>query len=67
MLDLLHSEIITYMSQVLVKNDLPEISAYEEYFNVKVQNKKYPSCYHYNILVMLAKRLVKEDQENLVS
>ena len=37
----------------------------EMHFNVPVkkQNKAYPSCYQYNILVMLAKRLIEEEQE----
>lgn len=28
----------------------------------KIEKKNYPSCYHYNILVMLAKRLLKQDK-----
>lgn len=27
------------------------------------QASKYPSCYRYNILIMLAKRLIKEEKE----
>lgn len=37
----------------------------DEYFDVKIRNKKYPSCYQYNILIMLAKRLIKEEQEKV--
>ena len=33
------------------------------YFNIKVQNKKYPSCYQYNLLIMLAKRLLKDETQ----
>ena len=36
--------------------------------NLAKEIKNYPSCYHYNVIVMLAKRLVKEEQvreENL--
>lgn len=53
------------MEAVVVKNKSSGINTQEEYFNLKVQNKKYPSCYHYNILVMLAKRLVKQDQNKV--
>ncbi|MBI3590395.1 MAG: hypothetical protein HY094_03325 [Candidatus Melainabacteria bacterium] len=37
----------------------------DKYFNVKIQNKKYPSCYQYNVLIMLAKRLIKEEDEKI--
>ncbi len=54
------TEIITYMSYQVIENKLNE----ERYFNVKIRNKEYPSCYHYNVLVMLAKRLIKEEESN---
>ncbi len=54
------TEIITYMSYQVIENKLNE----ERYFNVKIRNKEYPSCYHYNVLVMLAKRLIKEEEES---
>ena len=49
-----------------VNVDSPEQSLGKEdtYFNLKVQNKKYPSCYQYNVLIMLAKRLINEDGQN---
>lgn len=34
-----------------------------KYFNVRIKKKDYPSCYQYNVLVMLAKRLLREEQE----
>ena len=40
------------------------LSQEDNYFDVKVKNKSYPSCYQYNILIMLAKRLIKTEQEN---
>lgn len=48
------SEIISYMKYEIVKNHSTDM---------EVQNKKYPSCYHYNVLIMLAKRLIKEEKE----
>ena len=58
------------MSHMIVKSkaDSKDSSNREEselHFNVPIKkhNELYPSCYHYNILVMLAKRLVKEEQE----
>lgn len=35
----------------------------EKYFNLRIKNKNYPSCYQYNVLIMLAKRLISENQE----
>lgn len=35
----------------------------EQYFGIKIRNKQYPSCYRYNILVMLAKRLLNEEKQ----
>ena len=32
-------------------------------YKIGLQDKKYPSCYQYNVLIMLAKRLIKEDKE----
>ena len=34
-----------------------------EYFDIKIKNKKYPSCYRYNVLIMLAKRLIANDKQ----
>jgi hypothetical protein len=34
-----------------------EVAKKEDY---KIQNRNYPSCYRYNVLIMLAKRLVNE-------
>ena len=36
----------------------------EEYFDIKIQKKYYPSCYQYNVLIMLAKKLIKQEKEN---
>ena len=31
------------------------------HFGIPVRNKVYPSCYRYNIIIMLAKRLLKKE------
>lgn len=36
----------------------------EEYFNLKIRNKNYPSYYQYNLLVMLAKKLIEDGSYN---
>lgn len=36
----------------------------EKYFDLEIKNKQYPSCYQYNVLIMLAKRLINEDKKN---
>jgi len=33
------------------------------YFNLKIKNKTYPSCYHQNLLVLAAKKLVNEENK----
>lgn len=43
----------------------PDISEEEKYFNVKVQKREYPSCYQYNVLIMLAKRLLNQKKEKI--
>ncbi|OGI20121.1 MAG: hypothetical protein A3B68_00815 [Candidatus Melainabacteria bacterium RIFCSPHIGHO2_02_FULL_34_12] len=35
----------------------------EDYFNIKIMKKEYPSCYQYNVLIMLAKRLLEEENK----
>lgn len=30
----------------------------ERYFNLSIEKKDYPSCYHYNVLIHAAKRLI---------
>lgn len=73
------TEIISYMSHELVNNDTFDrifndrfnchntrhdvASGEEKYFNLRIKNKTYPSCYQYNVLVMLAKRLIEEDKK----
>ena len=47
-------------SQVYCENDSEN---QDKYFNIEIKNKKYPSCYQYNILIMLAKRLINEENE----
>ena len=59
------TEIIAYMNCSVIENKLVKnIQPEDRYFNIKIQNKEYPSCYHYNVLVMLAKRLIKEEEIN---
>ena len=48
---------------VLTNNFNQDSSTKDKYFDIEIHNKKYPSCYQYNVLVMLAKRLIKEDRE----
>ncbi len=33
----------------------------DKFFDVIIKNKHYPSCYQYNVLIMLAKRLINEE------
>ena len=35
----------------------------DSFFDVIIKNKHYPSCYQYNVLIMLAKRLISEENE----
>lgn len=44
-----------------------ETSESERYFNIPIKKKVYPSCYQYNVLVMLAKRLIQQEQEKVVN
>ncbi len=45
-------------------NDLVDADIIEgEHFGLPIYKKKYPSCYQYNVLIMLAKRLLNEDKE----
>ena len=48
------------MRHEVIKNPVKD-----KYFDIQIQNKIYPSCYQYNILVMLAKRLIKEDEQRV--
>lgn len=34
----------------------------EKYFNLNIEKKDYPSCYHQNVLVLAAKKLIERDQ-----
>ena len=54
-------------SHLYMNTDTSQIAdnAEDKYFNIRVQHGNYPSCYQYNILIMLAKRLLKEDQEKI--
>ena len=49
---------------VNVDSSKVDLEKEDTYFNLKVQNKRYPSCYQYNVLIMLAKRLINEDEQN---
>ena len=53
--------IIPYMTYQVIENKTPEVIG--EHFGLPVYKKTYPSCYRYNVLVMLAKRLIKEEKE----
>ncbi|GEM_PF-6026374 len=35
----------------------------DKFFDVIVKNRHYPSCYQYNVLIMLAKRLISEEDK----
>lgn len=37
----------------------------EKYFNLTIRKKVFPSCYQYNILIMLAKRLIQEEEKRV--
>ena len=46
-------------------DDLTRVDTIEDkYFGLPVHKKNYPSCYQYNVLIMLAKRLIKEEKES---
>lgn len=34
----------------------------EKYFNLNIEKKDYPSCYHQNVLVLAAKKLLERDE-----
>lgn len=43
-------------------NDLAGTDTIEgRHFGLPIYKKNYPSCYQYNVIIMLAKRLIKED------
>ena len=35
----------------------------EKYFNLNIEKKDYPSCYHQNVLVLAAKKLIEKDEK----
>lgn len=37
----------------------------DRYFDIEIRNRKFPSCYSYNVLIMLAKRLIKEEENKV--
>lgn len=37
----------------------------DRYFDIEIRNRKFPSCYRYNVLIMLAKRLIKEEENKV--
>ena len=68
--------IISYMPHEVVKsriedetikvnycnNDLAGKDTFEgEHFGLPVYRRNYPSCYQYNVTIMLAKRLIREE------
>ncbi len=50
---------VDYCNNDLIDKDVIE----GEYFGLPIHKRNYPSCYQYNVIVMLAKRLIKEDRE----
>lgn len=60
-----YSEIISYMENAIVKSHeiiTSPSDVTDRYFDIEIKSKKYPSCYRYNVLIMLAKRLIKEEE-----
>ncbi|OGI10273.1 MAG: hypothetical protein A3I68_07740 [Candidatus Melainabacteria bacterium RIFCSPLOWO2_02_FULL_35_15] len=53
------------MPYQVIKNKVENINPEEKYFDIPVYKKKYPSCYQYNVLIMLAKRLIKQDANRM--
>ena len=49
---------INYCNNDLAGTDIIE----GRYFGLPIYKKIYPSCYQYNVLIMLAKRLIKEEE-----
>ena len=45
----------------VIKNRIDNGDIAEKHFGIPIQKRSYPSCYQYNVLIMLAKRLIKED------
>ena len=39
----------------------------ETYFNLKVVNKEFPDCYQYNLAIMVAKNLIRKENEKIYS
>ena len=37
------------------------------HFGLPIHKRNYPSCYQYNVLIMLAKRLIKEEAGNFAN
>ena len=44
-----------------ILNSTEEISG--NHFGIPVKNRTYPSCYTYNVIIMLAKRLIKKEHQ----
>lgn len=72
--DLIKARLDRYKEQDLLERGFLERQLREEagytnkaieedstYFNLKIKNKAYPSCYHQNLLVLAAKKLVSEN------
>ena len=51
------------MTYFFTSNCLKEPLNTDEYFGIPIKNKKFPSCYRQNVLVMLAKRLITDDNK----
>ena len=71
--------IITYMPYEVVKNRIEDESIRANYcnddlistdtiegshFGVPIRKRNVPSCYQYNVLIMLAKRLLQKEKQN---
>ena len=50
------------MTYEVIKSKIENINIEEKYFDIPIHKKDYPSCYQYNVLIMLAKRLIKEEK-----
>ena len=55
------------MSDDVVNYNKSCSEANDKYFNITLKKRSYPSCYHYNILIMLTKRLINKESERVNS
>ena len=55
--EIVKNKTVDYYNSDLIETDIIE----GEHFGLPIHKKNYPSCYRYNVLVMLAKRLIREE------